>query len=57
MADLQGPKLRIGTFKDDSIDLESGAKFRLDLRDTPGTKTRVRLPHPEIFEAAKPGTD
>ncbi|MDA0341812.1 MAG: pyruvate kinase, partial [Proteobacteria bacterium] len=57
MADLQGPKLRIGTFKNDSIDLEAGAKFRLDLRDAPGTKTRVRLPHPEIFEAAKPGTD
>jgi pyruvate kinase len=57
MADLQGPKLRIGTFKDDSIDLDAGAKFRLDLQDKPGTKTRVRLPHPEIFEAAKPGTD
>jgi pyruvate kinase len=57
MADLQGPKLRIGTFKDDSIELEAGDKFRLDLQDKPGTKSRVRLPHPEIFEAAKPGTD
>ncbi|MDE0808518.1 MAG: pyruvate kinase [Alphaproteobacteria bacterium] len=57
MADLQGPKLRIGTFKDESIELEAGDKFRLDLQDKPGTKARVRLPHPEIFEAAKPGTD
>jgi pyruvate kinase len=57
MADLQGPKLRIGTFKNDSIELEAGDSFRLDLQDKPGTKTRVRLPHPEIFEAAKPGTD
>ena len=57
MAVLQGPKLRIGTFKDESIELEAGDKFRLDLQDKPGTKSRVRLPHPEIFEAAKPGTD
>ena len=57
MADLQGPKLRIGTFKNDSIDLEAGDRFRLDLQDKPGTQARVRLPHPEIFEAAKPGTD
>jgi pyruvate kinase len=32
-------------------------KFRLDLRDQPGSKSRVQLPHPEIFEAAKAGTD
>jgi pyruvate kinase len=57
MADLQGPKLRIGTFKTDSIELAAGDKFRLDLKDQPGTKTRVQLPHPEIFEAARPGTD
>ncbi len=57
MADLQGPKLRIGTFKDDTVELEAGDRFRLDLRDQPGSKARVQLPHPEIFEAAKPGTD
>lgn len=57
MADLQGPKLRIGTFKDETVELEAGDKFRLDLKDQPGTKSRVQLPHPEIFEAAKPGTD
>jgi len=57
MADLQGPKLRIGTFNDETVELEAGDKFRLDLRDQPGSKSRVQLPHPEIFEAAKPGTD
>ena len=57
MADLQGPKLRIGTFKDETVELEAGDRFRLDLRDQPGSKARVQLPHPEIFEAAKPGTD
>lgn len=57
MADLQGPKLRVGTFKGDAIELEAGDRFRLDLRDAPGSKTRVRLPHQEIFDAAIPGTD
>jgi pyruvate kinase len=57
MADLQGPKLRIGTFKSGTVELEVGAKFRLDLKDAPGSRTRVTLPHPEIFEASKPGTD
>ncbi|MBM85335.1 MAG: pyruvate kinase [Rhodospirillaceae bacterium] len=57
MADLQGPKLRIGTFKSDEIELTAGDVFRLDLKEAPGCQSRVRLPHPEIFEAAKPGTD
>jgi len=57
MADLQGPKLRIGTFKDGKIELKAGAKFRLDLDRTPGDQKRVCLPHTEIFEAISKGTD
>ncbi len=57
LLDLQGPKLRIGTFKDGPVELEDGASFRLDLEDKPGDVTRVRLPHPEIFKALEPGTD
>ncbi|MBP5856155.1 pyruvate kinase [Marivibrio halodurans] len=57
LLDLQGPKLRIGTFKDGPIELEVGARFRFDLEDKPGDGTRVRLPHPEIFKALEPGTD
>ena len=56
LADLQGPKLRVGVFaSDDGEDLEVGQTFRLDLDDTPGTKDRVQLPHKEIFDALEPG--
>ena len=57
LADLQGPKLRVGTFGNGPIELEQGQKFRLDLQDAPGDRTRVRLPHPEIFAAVKTGDD
>lgn len=57
MADLQGPKLRIGTFADGKIELKAGAKFRLDLDREPGDQKRVCLPHTEIFEAIEKGTD
>ena len=57
LADLQGPKLRVGTFAHaKGEDLAVGAKFRMDLDATPGDATRVNLPHPEIFEALEPGT-
>ena len=57
IADLQGPKLRIGTFANGPISLEAGQEFRLDLDPTPGDSKRVSLPHPEIFAALVPGTD
>ena len=55
LADLQGPKLRVGTFAEGPQDLVAGAKFRFDLDPTPGDTTRVQLPHPEIFAALEPG--
>lgn len=56
LADLQGPKLRVGTFADEGgVNLETGQKFRLDLDDAPGDATRVQLPHKEIFEALEKG--
>ncbi|MCT4553906.1 MAG: pyruvate kinase [Pelagimonas sp.] len=55
LADLQGPKLRLGVFANEAEELEWGDTFRLDLDDTPGDKTRVQLPHPEIFAALEPG--
>src|SRR3546814_1148800 len=57
MADLQGPKLRVGTFPDGPIRLEKGAAFRLELKPGPGNAQRATLPHPEIFAAIGPGTD
>src|SRR5665213_458417 len=57
MADLQGPKLRIGAFSDGPIELCSGDRFRLDLETAAGDRKRASLPHPEIFAALVPGTD
>ncbi|MBT9386415.1 pyruvate kinase [Pseudooceanicola sp. CBS1P-1] len=55
LADLQGPKLRVGVFANEAEDLVVGADFRLDLDKTPGDAARVNLPHPEIFAALEPG--
>ena len=51
LADLQGPKLRIGEFADGLVQLETDSTFALDRNEAPGDKDRVFLPHPEIFEA------
>ena len=57
LADLQGPKLRVGTFANPKgEDLAVGAKFRMDLDTAPGDIHRVNMPHPEIFAALEPGT-
>ncbi len=55
LADLQGPKLRVGTFANGSEELVPGADFRLDLDPAEGDATRVQLPHKEIFDALEPG--
>ena len=55
LADLQGPKLRVGVFKNDSVLLKEGQIFTLDMNPEPGDATRVCLPHKEIFQALKPG--
>lgn len=55
LADLQGPKLRVGTFGNGPEELAQGATFRLDLDKAEGDGSRVCLPHPEIFAALQPG--
>src|SRR5581483_529544 len=55
LVDLQGPKLRLGTFNGGSAMLLKGETFALDTDATPGNKERVHLPHPEIFAAVEPG--
>ncbi len=57
LVDLQGPKLRLGTFAGGKAQLVDGARFRLDLDPTPGDATRAPLLHPEIFAALTAGTD
>jgi len=55
LVDLQGPKLRLGTFADGAVTVANGASFVLDCDPAPGDSTRVFLPHPEIFAAVEPG--
>lgn len=49
LADLQGPKLRVGTFKDGQAVIRHSGHFTLDRDETPGDESRVCLPHPELF--------
>jgi pyruvate kinase len=55
LADMQGPKLRVGRFKNGSIELHKGMKIRFDLDKTEGDESRVNLPHPEIIGTVSPG--
>ncbi|MEQ8651117.1 MAG: pyruvate kinase [Kiloniellales bacterium] len=55
LADLQGPKLRLGRFAEGKVTLKEGAAFRLDMAEEPGTARRAPLPHPEIFAALSKG--
>jgi pyruvate kinase len=57
MLDLQGPKLRIGTFEQRVITLQVNQKFQLDLDPTPGDSTRVYFGYPEVLRSLAPGTD
>ena len=56
LADVQGPKLRVGRFQAGRVVLQTGHLFRLDLSPVPGDTRRVNLPHPEIIAAAGIGT-
>ncbi len=56
MADLQGPKHRVGVFAGGAVTLVAGQGFRFDLSEAPGSGQRVCLPHPEIFSVLAPGS-
>jgi pyruvate kinase len=57
VADLQGPKLRVGEFATGKVLLKEGDEFLLDMDPKLGTDKRVCLPHKEIFQAIKPGDE
>ena len=57
LMDLQGPKLRVGSFANGPVSLKKGDSFTLDLDNTPGDRTRVNLPHPEIIQALEIGME
>jgi pyruvate kinase len=55
LTDLQGPKLRLGTFTEGSAMLTKGETFTLDSDAAPGDVKRVQLPHPDLLRAVEPG--
>jgi pyruvate kinase len=57
LADLQGPKFRLGAFKSGKVAIEPGQAFRLDADPALGNQHRVCLPHPELFLALHPGAE
>ncbi len=54
-ADMQGPKIRLGVFENERIDIKIGMKIKLDSDTAPGNEKRVCLPHPEIIESLSIG--
>src|SRR5580704_17575155 len=57
LADMQGPKLRLGNFTGGKVSIAAGDEFRLDLDDKPGDKKRAPPPHAEVFAALEPGNE
>ena len=57
LADLQGPKLRIGNFDNKKIEVKKGQEFILDLNSAPGDQKRVNFPHKEIYDILTPNSE
>jgi pyruvate kinase len=55
LADLQGPKFRLGEFAGGKVRIEEGSAFTFDSDETAGSAERVFLPHPQILSAVEPG--
>jgi pyruvate kinase len=55
LADLQGPKMRIGAFERGSIELKHGDRFALTTEDVEGTPDRVSVSYQSLPTDVKPG--
>lgn len=55
LADLQGPKFRVGEFPGGRVFVNDGAIFRFSREEKTGSNECVFLPHPQIFAAVEPG--
>ena len=55
MADLSGPKMRIGKFASEPISLNSGDPFTLTTDDVVGDKSRVSVSFARLPQSVKPG--
>ncbi len=55
IADLQGPKIRVGNLVGDKVRLRTGEIIRLEASDQPGDANMLRLPHPELISVLEKG--
>ena len=55
MADLQGPKIRVGKFTDGKVVLKDGAPFILDIACELGNQDRVGLDYKDLPRDVRPG--
>lgn len=57
LMDLQGPKIRVGTLRDNLITVQTGEAVRFVRSGSEGGRLAIPLPHPEIFAAIAPGDE
>lgn len=55
LADLQGPKIRLGRFVDGATVWETGETIRITVDDVPGTHDRVSTTYKGLARDARPG--
>lgn len=55
MADLQGPKIRLGRFANGPVEWRTGDRVRITVEDIAGTHDRVSTTYKGLAEDAKPG--
>ncbi|MEO0323126.1 MAG: pyruvate kinase [Myxococcota bacterium] len=55
LADLSGPKMRVGRFPDGPVELVNGARFVLTTRDVPGTVDEVSVTYEPLPRDVRPG--
>lgn len=55
LADLQGPKIRLGTFANGAVEWQNGDIVRITVEDVAGTHDRVSTTYKGLARDAKPG--
>ncbi|MBT8492694.1 MAG: pyruvate kinase, partial [Deltaproteobacteria bacterium] len=55
LCDLQGPKIRVGRFKDGQVRLKAGESFTITTKDIEGTSTRVSTTYPGLPQDVRVG--
>ena len=56
VADMQGPKLRVGEFENGQIELRYGQTVRIMEGREPGKDGLIYMPHPELMQALEAGS-